>query len=181
MRLPYYVIKDSIIQQTKDKRNIIYGARAVNRQLPRLYHRPTGDWDIWSKKYKKDAFALERTLDKESKGDNFYTKRLRGVYRQAVYSVYERPKYKIADFTEMPAGSGIYKVIGGIRWQTLKHAKQKYKKILENPRLKFRHEQALWDLWRIEQFEKQLKRRKETTYDMIVLFKVKKKYLSKRW
>ena len=53
MKLLPPVVKHTILHQTKKKKNIIYGARAVNRQLPRLYHRLTHDWDVWSKNHKK--------------------------------------------------------------------------------------------------------------------------------
>ena len=180
MKLLPPLIKQTILQHTKEKKNIIYGGQAVNRQLPLMYYRPSHDWDIWSSRHRKDAYDLERKLDKMSGGDNYYTKRLRKVYVKSVYSVFERPRHKIADFAETPPGSGIYKVIGNIRWQTLKDAKKKYQGILDNPQLAFRHDKALWDLWRIEQFEKQLKRRKQTSWNMLNMFEVKVKNINRR-
>lgn len=68
--------KDRVIKkQAKKNKEIVYGARAMNRQLSRGFlARPTFDWDMYSKKPKKSARELEKSMDKLAGYDAFYTK-----------------------------------------------------------------------------------------------------------
>lgn len=74
-KLKYYknkeLVDQVVLKDAKEDKHIIYGARAINKQLPPYLNRHTEDWDIFSKTPKKDAQEIEKKLDKEYGGDYF--------------------------------------------------------------------------------------------------------------
>ena len=148
-------IDRAILRTTKKQKWIVHGSKALMKQLPKKYHRKTDDWDLWAKQPKKASVLMESVLEKRQKGDQFRNAKLNvGNTSKYVYRVIEKDTGKsVADFMASPSGSGYYVVIGGIRWETLAHAKRKYKEILANPEYRYRHEKARGDLDRILKFE----------------------------
>ena len=146
--------------QTKKKKNIVYGSRALNAQLPRLLQRPSNDWDIWTKKPRGTANELEQSLDALAGYDAYDDKKIYAYtydYKKPVYRVIDKETGNvIADFTKTP-GSVDYIIIGNIRYQSLADAKKAYKRILSDKNFSFRWSKARHDLWCIEHFEKKLK------------------------
>jgi len=62
------------LQQFAKRKNIIYGAQSIKKQLG-IRGRPTYDFDIFSNNPKKDAYAIERQLEKIAPNtDLFYVK-----------------------------------------------------------------------------------------------------------
>ena len=151
----------TILKFTKKKKHIIHGAQALNKQLPPELRRPTYDYDLWAKKPRLAMDKLEDLLDKAYGFDAFYEEAipLADNPNQMVYRVVSRiDGREVADFMKTPNEKNLYKVIGGIRWETLEHAKKAYKRILANPNLRHRWMKARDDLRRIEAFERQLKK-----------------------
>jgi len=148
---------DNVIEhQVKAKKNIIYGARALNAQLPRTLYRKTKDYDIWSKRPAQMADNLQEQLDDVVRYDGYYDEAWKSKSGKQVYSVIERDTGEvIADFTKTPTGTK-YTLVSGIRYQTLKNAKLHYRQILADPLLQKRWSKAKYDLWRIEHFERHL-------------------------
>lgn len=74
-KLKYYKNQDKInsviLNDAKEDSHIIYGAKAINAQLPPYLNRHTDDWDIFSNTPKTDAIETEKKLDKEFGGDFF--------------------------------------------------------------------------------------------------------------
>ena len=60
-----------------------------------------------------------------------------------------------------PNNKNLYKVINGIRYETLEHAKQAYNKILSNPIYMHRWSKTKRDLRAIEEFEIKLKNKRK--------------------
>ena len=55
MKLLYTPVSADIESYVKKKRNIIYGAKAMNANLPGYMARYTTDYDIWSRKPTRDV------------------------------------------------------------------------------------------------------------------------------
>jgi Mor family transcriptional regulator len=164
-RQPIEELEPVILGQTKKRRNIVHGGKAIMKQLPAAFQRPTRDYDLWSRNSKRDAFELQALLDKKTGGDNFYDSSIPlAGSNETVYRVVSRIDGKeVADFMKMPGKTkGLYKVIGGIRYETLEHAKQQYRLILNNPQLRHRHSKSARDLERIIAFERSLKKGEPT-------------------
>jgi len=156
------IIKSEFLKQAKSKDTflVIHGARALNKQLPPKYRRPTKDWDTWAKKPKVRMDKIEDRLDFLVKCDMFYEKQISvdetiTGKKGKVYQVYSRLTGEpVVEYMKVPKGKGYYKVIGGIRWQTLDHAKMIYKSILQEQNKKHRWAKTRRDLNRIEAFER---------------------------
>lgn len=87
--------KDAIAE-----RDIVYGTRALNAQLPRQIQRRTDDWDIFTSSAKREAEELEHKLDKAYGGDYFYVKPAQhpGTYKVESYVTGK----EVADYTKKP-------------------------------------------------------------------------------
>ena len=160
-RQPIEDLEPVILGQTKRRRNVVHGGKAIMKQLPPEFGRPTRDYDLWSRKPKEHAFELQALLDKKTGGDNFYDASIPlSGSNETVYRVVSRLDGKeVADFMKMPGKTkGLYKVIGGVRYETLEHAKEVYRSILNNPELRHRHSKSARDLDRILAFERSLKK-----------------------
>ena len=153
-------IDDFVLNTTKKKRYTVHGARALNKQLPPTLQRPTKDWDLWARNPQQAMDKMEDQLDVASGGDNYYEQVVPLIGSQAgemVYRVISRITGEpVVDFMKTPNHKNLYKIISGIRWETLEHAKLMYQKILSNPACMHRWAKARGDLRRIEAFERQL-------------------------
>lgn len=150
-----------VLNTVKKRKYIVHGGQALNRQLPPNLYRPTKDWDLWTKNPQQAMDKLEDELDKEAGGDYFYegTLPLSGSWSgETVYRVISRITGEaVAEFMKTPNHKNLYDVIGGIRWETLEHAKMVYEKILRDPLTKpDRKAKSRRDLNRILAFERQL-------------------------
>ena len=82
---------DKIVKSKIDKHEVIYGARAINKQVPPHLRRPTTDFDIFSKTPKKDAREVERALDRRFGGDFFFVEpaKHRGTWKVKAHATGE--------------------------------------------------------------------------------------------
>jgi len=145
-----------VILRKTGKKEIIYGARALNKQFPPFLDKPTQDFDIFSPTPKKDAKQTEKALDKEFKGDFFYVEPAKheGTYKvksrinNEGYADYTKPEKKIPS-----------RKIGKHRYVKLSYVKKHIKKTLKDPEAKYRHDKDRDALNRIRIYEK-LKKKK---------------------
>ena len=70
MLMPW-TIRNTVHEQTKKNKSIIYGGRALNAQLPRTLYRRSNDFDVWSKKPGKHANELQSRLDNVVRRDGY--------------------------------------------------------------------------------------------------------------
>jgi len=144
-----------IILGAVDDKEIIYGARALNKRFPRWLDRPTTDFDIYSTHPRKDARESERRLDKAFRGDFFFVK-------QALHPGTWKVKSHItgdthADYTK-PDKQIPFDRIGGKKYVKLSAVKKHIKKTLKDPEAKYRWEKDRDALNRILIYEKMRKR-----------------------
>jgi len=155
--------KVPILGHAKKHRDVVHGAQSVNQQVSDPFRRPTFDYDLWANRPEKESDILQNTLDKKIAGgrDQFYAEKWNVAgSTEFVYRVKDRNTGEVvADFMKMPGKTkGLYKVIGGVRYETLEHAKEVYRSILNNPELRHRHSKSARDLDRILAFERSLKK-----------------------
>lgn len=149
------LIKDLILRQAKKRKEIVYGAQAINAQMPGYMHRKTEDYDVYSHKPKVSAYKLEKTLDKAHHGNKFYVKPAKhpGTWKVMKY----KGEDNVADYTTMPQPPPKHKTIGGVRYVTLTEVSKSKKVALKDKESKFRHEKDRGDLERIR-FEQRMRR-----------------------
>lgn len=138
------IIDKTIKKQAKKRESIIYGARALRAQMPLFLTRPTGDWDVFSKRPKRSARRLEKKLDKRF-GDHFYVKPALYPGTHKVMARVPGPDLNIADYTEKPKGIK-FVMINGIRYRTLGQEKKARRKSLKDKAYEFRHGKDRFDL-----------------------------------
>lgn len=151
-----HIKKNSIIEKClRRTKNIVYGGKAMNAQLPPHLQRVTEDYDIYSKTPKKHANRLERKLDRAAMSDKFYVKPAMhpGTYKVMDRGLDNRKGTKddvgVADYTK-PTRKVKHVNIRGINYAKLSERKKDALKSLRDPAFKFRHEKDRRDLYRIK-------------------------------
>lgn len=151
-----------IDNKLRKSRNIVYGARAMNKQLPLGLQRPTFDYDIYSKTPRKSARRLERCLDRDAGGDYYYTKPAQHKGTVKVMDIGEDNRrntmddYGVADYTR-PERKIKSVRINNIRYAHLSEREKDARKSLRDPAFKFRHDKDRYDLYRIKKGRKILR------------------------
>jgi len=155
------LVKRHVYKQAKSKKTflVMHGGKSLNKQLPSHLDRPSNDYDAWAKQPRQRMDQMEDTLDKAVGSDMFYEQEtvLAGTNKK-VYRVFSRiTNDAVVDYIKAPNKKGYYKIIGGIRWETLEHAKKVYEKILKDPATSMqRKNKSRKDLNRILAFEGKL-------------------------
>jgi len=169
--LKYYKKKkqkkaDKIILTTAKKKHlIVYGARAVNQQLPSVLRKETKDYDLYAEKPRKVAKLIEKKLDK-SYGFNAFKvnpARHKGTYKIRSTVTGE----EVADVTLMPKKKIPVIKRKGIQYAHVKHKLENIKKSLSDPKSKFRHLKDKDTRNRILLAKKLKKKRKKRKNDII--------------
>lgn len=143
-----FVIRSKILDAVQKKGQVIYGGRAINKQLPMNLRKQTKDYDILTKKPKESAEELVRNLNKEFGKEEFKVEQAR---HKKTFKV-KKGKETIADYTsttKKPKSKNVF----GIKYANLEYQKKKLKKILKDESLKYRREKDLDTLNRIKQSE----------------------------
>ena len=125
-----------IILTNIGKNETIYGQSAINIQLPKILRVYTEDYDIFAKNPLKEAKQLERSLDKNFRGNYFKVQPAMHPGTFSVISLVDGKTY--ADYTLMPKNIPT-KIIRGKKYVTLDYAKKNKIKILKDPSAKYRH------------------------------------------
>lgn len=145
----------SIILSKVDDKEIIYGARALNKRFPSFLDRHTEDYDIFSTHPKKDAREAERALDKSFGGDFFAVKK--ALHPGTFKIIAHANKQGYADYTK-PDKMIPFDRIGGKKYVKLDYVKKTIRKTLADPESKYRHDKDRDALERILIYEKLKKR-----------------------
>lgn len=146
--------KERIVEeQARKNAEVIYGARAVNKQVSGPFQRLTRDFDVYSGKPKRSASQLEKSFDNRF-GNDFYVKPAKHEGTWKVMSVGEDRKKGtkddegIADYTILPKGLKS-RVIDGVRYSSLSHEELNRRKSLGEKEMQFRHDKDRTDLDRM--------------------------------
>ena len=156
-KLKYYKNQDLarqiIIQDAMEDEHIIYGAQASNAQLPTYLRKDTEDFDIFTKKSKKEAEETEKKLDKAYGGDYF---RIEQAKHKGTYKVKSNVTNRtIADYSSQGKKPNYIKILG-VNYAKLDSIKRKIGKTLRDESAAFRHEKDKEKLQRIKLYEKSL-------------------------
>jgi len=146
------------ILDTYDSREIIYGARAINKQVPAFLKRHTEDYDILTPSPLKDARQTEKALDKTFGGDYF---RVEEAKHKGTFRVVDNIRDEaVADYTKQETKVP-FRRIGGKKYIKLSYVKDHIKKTLRDKTAKYRHAKDRDSLNRILIHEKIIAERKK--------------------
>jgi hypothetical protein len=123
-----------IIHKKTDNHEVVYGARALNKQFPPFLREETVDFDIYSKKPKEDAKEVEQALDNHFGGDYFSVEPAQHPNTWKVKGINGKT---YADYTKKPQGIQSKK-IDGVNYQTLKSNATHIKRTLKDETAKYR-------------------------------------------
>ena len=146
-----------ILDTTKKRGLIIFGARATNKQLPPHLRKHTEDYDLFTPNTPhKTARRIERNLDRKFGGNYFEIKE---ALHPGTHKIINRiTNQGIADITKKPKKIKLIKR-QGIYYAHTDFQKQKIKEALKDPKSKFRHSKDKETRLRIKLAELQRKKR----------------------
>lgn len=155
-KLRYYKNKEKIdkviVDDAVSDKHIIYGARAINAQLPPYLNRQTDDWDIFSSTPKIDAKETEKKLDRAMGGDFFRVEKAEYPNTWKVKS--NITSKTVADYTypktKVPSTKIYNRNYAKIGW-----IKKQISKSLKDPNNSFRFDKDKEALQRIKLYEKE--------------------------
>ena len=145
-------IRKKILHSAKKNQETIYGARAMNVQLPSMFRRQTEDYDILTKNPKRRANEMQNKLDKLFGGDYFYSKPAinpgtHKVMNRGVNLKCPKDDVGIVDYTRYEKIPTTKK--GGLSYERISHIIETKKRILKDRESKYRWEKDRKDLRRI--------------------------------
>jgi len=153
-KLKYYqdkgIVPNLILQDASEDKHIIHGARAINAQVSVPLRKHTEDYDIYTKKAKKEALEMEKKLDKKFGGDYFRTEQAKHKNTWKVKS--NVTNKTVVDYTGQGKKPTSKNILGN-RYATLKAIKSKIHKTLRDEAQEFRHDKDRETLQRIKLHE----------------------------
>lgn len=144
-----------ILEQAKKEKNIIYGARSIQKQIG-IFSRGTKDWDILSNKPRRSATRTENKMDKISGGDYYYIKPAIHPGTWKVMSKgYDSNKgtkddFGIVDYTVTPKPRPKVTIINGVMYRKLSEERNAKMRSLRDKTQKFRWKKDREDIERIK-------------------------------
>ena len=153
-KLRYYgdreMEKRIILQDAAEDGHIIFGARASNAQLPPHLQKHTEDFDIFTKKSKKEAEQMEKKLDKAYGMDSHRVER---AQHKGTYKVKSNVTGRtVADYSSQGKKPNFKKILG-VKYADLPSIKRKISKTLRDEASAFRHDKDRETLQRIKLHE----------------------------
>lgn len=154
-KLEYYkhpYLAEGILKRELIKRKqIVYGARASNEQLPYYLQRHTEDYDILTKKPEQEAKELVKQLNKEYGGEYFRTE---PAIHKGTFKVISNVTNKtIADYTRARRHPKTKEILG-IKYAQSTSIKRALQKAIRNPEAEFRKDKDFETIERIKLGEK---------------------------
>lgn len=130
------LVEKPILNQSRRDKTVIYGCYAVNKLVNKHDKRDTYDFDVYSRTPRRHALEIEKSIDQGLGANVAYVEKTRYIEGKKVKPLF-RVKTHIndnveADFNTMPGGVQ-YKTKKGVRFESLKHAEQKYNRMIDNP------------------------------------------------
>jgi len=136
-----------ILDLAQRKGQIIYGARAINPQLPTYLQKETIDYDILTKRPKKSAQELVKELQRVT-GKEFRV--VKGKH-EGTYKVKTNDK-TIVDYTQLKREPKIKNILAN-KYQDIKSIKRSVQRLVKKKEAKFRREKDISTIERIKRYE----------------------------
>ena len=144
------LVEQIILARAAEKDEVVYGARAINAQLPDYLAKHTEDYDVYSKYPSKAAKGTAKELNDRFGDKIFYAKKGKNETTWKVKSKID--KSTVVDYTrptkEIPTVNKF-----GVKYASIDYLKKRIKKQLRVPENKFRRPKDKSALTRINAFE----------------------------
>lgn len=143
------VIREVILNRAEKEEQIIYGARAINQQIPHYLHKKTQDYDILTKKPLKSAIKLAEELNRRVGKEEYSVVK---ALHKGTFKVKDTKGNTIADYTQLK-GNIKTKKSWGNKYKDIKSIKKNVIISIKNPKNAFRREKDEDSLRRIKMSE----------------------------
>jgi len=140
-------VDDVILTKARRNKQIIYGSKAMDRQLTPILREERSDYDVYSKRPRRDANDVQRQLDRVvADGHNdFYSKP--ALHKDTWKVMHEgkdgekntRDDVGIVDYTNMKRKIKTVSY-NGIAYEEINSIVKRKHQILADPQSKYRHE-----------------------------------------
>lgn len=140
-------VSDLILQDASEDNHIIYGAQAINAQLPAYLQKHTEDYDVYvDGSPKKEAYQMEKKLDRLYGGNAFSVKK--GQYKDTWKVTNNITRRNTVDYTKRRKPIRTVQVYGN-KFAALPDIKRSIKKTLSDERNAYRFDKDVEALQRI--------------------------------
>jgi len=154
-------IPDVVMCRAEREKQIVYGSKAMNIQLPVFLRRESPDFDVFTPTPRKTANLVQRQLDRRVAGgqNDFYHRR--AIHPGTWKVLHEgedgrqrtRDDIGVVDYSK-PTGPVNIVMINGVRHETLGSIVKGKRKTLRDPKSKYRHAKDSADIARIQLAQK---------------------------
>ena len=136
--------RNNILRPLKNSQNIVVGSFAFNQQMPLTIHqkRPLTDIDIKSQQPRKLALTIERSLDKSVGFNNYYISILKHDSGRT-FRIHSRARNTVVADISHKDKRIPYRILDNVRYETIAHREQEIKRLIRNPKTKYRREKDL--------------------------------------
>jgi hypothetical protein len=142
------VIREVVLNKSKDNNLILYGARGFNAQVPGYLRKKTTDYDLLSKKPKRTAKEIAETLSRRLEGNvNVKKAKHKGTYKIQINGE------NIIDITQLKKKPKTKRIFG-TEVKDIKSIKRNTQRLLKNPNTEYRREKDMDTFNRIMEIER---------------------------
>ena len=143
------IVMETILDKAQKEKQIIHGARAINRQVPTYLTKTTEDYDILSKKPSKAAKEIALELNRKVGRQEFSVSK--GKHK-GTFKVKDSKGNTIADYTQLKRNPKV-KDSWGNKYYNVQSIKKNIYKRLKDPKKEFRRQKDMDALNRIKMSE----------------------------
>ena len=140
------LINEVVLTKAQKGNQIVYGARAINRQLPTYLNKDTSDYDILTKNPKKSAQEIALELNRRLGREEFSVSKAKHL---GTYKVKDSKGETIVDYTQLKRMPKV-KESWGNKFYDIKSIKHNINKRLRDKSKEFRWEKDKEALNRIK-------------------------------
>lgn len=141
-------IRAIILDNAKEKNQIVHGASAFNIQSPDYLKKETSDYDVLTKRPKKSAYETARKLSRVLNKEVVVKKgRHPGTYKVQV------DNKTVADYTQLRNSPRTVKS-WGVKVKSINSIKRNAQRLVKNPKTEFRREKDMDTLTKIREIER---------------------------
>lgn len=140
------LVRQIALDKAQKENQIIYGARAINQQIPTYLRKKTEDYDILTKKPKRTAEEIVQELNRRAGRDEFKVIRAK---HKGTYKIKDSKDKTVIDYTQLKRTPKT-KTSFGTKLYDIKSIKRNISKSIKKPQNEFRKEKDLDTLNRIK-------------------------------
>lgn len=143
---PDLLVRETVLNKAEKEDQIIYGARAINRQVPTPLKKKTRDFDILTNKPRKKAKELVEELNRRLGKEEFVMTKAK---HKGTFKVKDSKGKTVVDYTQINKRPKVKRSFGN-KFKDIKSIKKNIQRVIKKQETEFRREKDLDALRRIK-------------------------------